>query len=89
MRSTKTPLEEIVFIWKPLGYLANALVAFALITLGVQLSKTKPPRVGGRLAWALGIRLIGGPLVAIGLVGVFGFRGEMAAILKGIRDGVG
>ena len=75
------PLDDIIFVWKPLGYLADALVAFALITLGVQLSKTRPPRVGGRLAWALGIRLLGGPLVAAGLCLVFGYEGEMAAIL--------
>ncbi len=75
------PIEDIVFLWKPLTYVADALVGFALITLGVQLSKTRPPRVGGRLAWALGIRLLGGPLVAAGLTWVFGFRGEIAAIL--------
>ncbi|MCA9975609.1 MAG: AEC family transporter [Anaerolineales bacterium] len=75
------PIEDIVFIWKPLTYVADALVGFALITLGVQLSQTKPPKVGGRLAWALGIRLLGGPLVAAGLTWLFGFRGEVAAIL--------
>ena len=75
------PVEDWIFLWKPLNYLADGLVAFALITLGVQLSKTRPPRVGGRLAWALGIRLLGGPLVAVGLTLLFGFRGEMAAIL--------
>lgn len=80
-RRVGNPVEDIVFLWKPLQYLADGLIAFALITLGVQLSKTRPPRVGGRLAWALGIRLLGGPLVATGLTLLFGFRGEMAAIL--------
>lgn len=75
------PVEDVVFLWKPLGYLADALVGFALITLGVQLSQTKPPPVKGKLAAALAIRLIGGPLVAIGLTWIFGFRGETAAIL--------
>ena len=75
------PIEEVVFLWKPLGYLANALVGFALITLGVQLSQTKPPPIRGKLAAALAIRLLGGPLVAVGLTWIFGFRGEVAAIL--------
>jgi hypothetical protein len=75
------PVEKVVFLWEPLQYLADGLIAFALLTLGVQLSKTRPPKVGGRLAWALGIRLLGGPLVAAGLTLLFGFRGEMAAIL--------
>ncbi len=75
------PVEDIVFLWKPLGYLADSLVGFALITVGVQLSQTRPPRVGGRLAWALGLRLLGGPLAAILLTWWFGFRGEFAAIL--------
>lgn len=75
------PLEEVNFIWKPLNYLAGGLVAVALITLGVQLSKTKPPRPAGRLGWALSIRLLGGPAVAAGLTWLFGFSGTFAAIL--------
>ncbi len=81
MRSLGNPLANVAFIWAPLNYLADALVAFALITLGVQLSKTKPPAIGGRLAWALGLRLLGGPVAALGLTWLFGFRGEAAAIL--------
>lgn len=80
-RRWEWPVEEVVFLWKPLEYLADALVGFALLTLGVQLSHTQPPRVGARLARALGIRLIGGPLVAVALTRVFGFEGEFAAIL--------
>lgn len=75
------PVQKVVFLWKPLEYLADALVGFALLTLGVQLSQTRPPRVGSRLAWALVIRLIGGPLIAIGLTRLFGFSGEFAAVL--------
>lgn len=75
------PLEEINFIWVPLDYMANALIAFALITLGVQLSKTKPPGVRGPLGHALLIRLIGGPAVAALFTWWFGFEGPVAAIL--------
>lgn len=81
VRELEWPVERVVFLWKPLTYLADTLVGFALITLGVQLSQTRPPRVGSRLAWALAIRLLGGPLVAVGLTWIFGFRGEFAAIL--------
>lgn len=81
LRAYDNPLEQVVFVWTPLTYLADALVAFALLTLGIQLSKTKPPAPRGNLGIALAIRLLGGPLVAIGLTWVFGFRGEIAAIL--------
>jgi len=67
--------------WKPLTYLADGLVGVALLTLGVQLSKTKPPVIRGQLGFALGIRLLGGPLVAVFLVRLFGFSGETAQIL--------
>ncbi|NEQ63540.1 MAG: AEC family transporter, partial [Moorea sp. SIO4A1] len=50
-------------------------------TLGVQLSKTKPPKVEGHLAWALLIRLLGGPIIAASLIWIFGFRNELAAVL--------
>ena len=81
MKQFGNPIAEVEFVWKPLGYLADALVAFALITLGVQLSKTRPPRVGGSLAWALVIRLLAGPLLAFGLTRVFGFDATTSAIL--------
>lgn len=81
MRSMGNPLDEVAFIWKPLEYLASSLVAFALITLGVQLSKTRPPRIEGRLAWALGIRLAGGPLAAFLLARLFAFDAATTAVL--------
>jgi len=81
LRATDNPLQEVAFVWVPLEYLAGALVAFALITLGVQLSKTSPPPVRGSLGYALSIRLLGGPLLAVFLTWALGFRGEIAAIL--------
>ena len=81
LRSFDNPLEEVVFVWTPLKYTADGLVAFALITLGVQLSQTKPPPPRGNLAIALGIRLLGGPLAAVVLTWFFGMTGEIAAIL--------
>ncbi len=81
VRRFEIPVQDVQFLWKPLEYTAAGLVAFALITLGVQLSKTRPPAVAGRVAWALGLRLLGGPLIAIGLTYLFKFSGEMTAIL--------
>ncbi len=75
------PLLDADFIWIPLTYLADALVGFALLTLGVQLSQTRPPTPTGRLGWALGIRLLGGPLIAIALTRLLGIEGLLAAIL--------
>ncbi|MDP4582605.1 MAG: AEC family transporter, partial [Verrucomicrobiales bacterium] len=81
LRALDNPLENIIFVWTPLSYLADGLVAFALLTLGVQLAKTRPPAPRGTLGITLFIRLIGGPLVATGLTWLFGFQGEIAAIL--------
>lgn len=68
-------------LWEPLNHLANALVGFALVTLGVQLSRTKPPRIAAHMGSALGIRLLCGPALALGLALVFGFEGEVRKIL--------
>ncbi|MEM9283107.1 MAG: AEC family transporter [Verrucomicrobiota bacterium] len=81
LRHFDNPIADVGFLWVPLSYLADALIAFALITLGVQLSQTSPPPPKGSLAYTLVIRLFGGPLVAVALTWLFGFRGEMAAIL--------
>lgn len=81
LRAFGNPLEDIVFVWVPLGYLADGLVAFALLTLGVQLAQTQRPPLRGNLGIALVIRLFIGPLAAMALTWIFGFRGEIAAIL--------
>jgi predicted permease len=73
--------DRLPVLWEPLNYLANALVSFALVTLGVQLSKTKPPRLRGPFPWAIGIRLLGGPLVAYGLTLLFAFDPVTSRIL--------
>ncbi|MBT5926751.1 MAG: AEC family transporter [Verrucomicrobia bacterium] len=75
------PVQQVVFLWRPLEYLAEGLVGFALITLGVQLSKTKVKGLRGPLTQSLIIRLIGGPCIGILLTWLFGFEGKTAAIL--------
>jgi predicted permease len=49
----------------------------ALITLGVQLSKTAARATLPRLGWALALRLLVGPIVGWGVALLFGFHGEM------------
>lgn len=66
------------WLWVPLKYFHDGLVAVALVTLGVQLSKTKATAALPRLGPALALRLLGGPLVGWALVGLFGFQGELA-----------
>lgn len=74
-------VDQIPFVWKPANYLAEALVSFALITLGAQLSQTRPASLRGPLGAAVAIRLLGGPLVALFLTFAFDFHGEIAAVL--------
>ena len=81
LRSFEISIEDWVWLWVPARFLADALVALALLTLGVQLSQTQPPALRGDLALGLGIRLCGGPCIAAGLVWLFGFDPLTAGIL--------
>jgi hypothetical protein len=75
------PVQQVRWIWVPLHYISDALVAIALITLGIQLSQTKARQSLARLGWALGLRLLVAPCVALVLVPLFGFRGQEATIM--------
>src|SRR5215210_7065019 len=73
VRSLRIPVQEWKWLWVPLTYLAAGLVGIALVTLGAQLAQTKHEAAHlPRLGWALGLRLAAGPLLALGLVPVFG-----------------
>ena len=75
------PVQNVRWLWVPLEYFSNALVAVALVTLGVQLSQTRVAQNFSRLGWALGLRLLVAPLLAVVLVPLFGFKGEDATIM--------
>lgn len=75
------PVQQVRWIWVPLEYFSQALVAIALVTLGVQLSQTRVRQSLPRLGWALGLRLLVAPLLATVLVPLFGFRGQDATIM--------
>ncbi len=80
-RIFEVPVTEWAWIWGPLNILADALVAVALFTLGVQLSQTDPRRAFRHMRFAVPVRLLGGPLIAALLVPLFGFEGAAAAVL--------
>jgi len=65
------------WLWTPVKYFHDGLVSMALITLGVQLSKTAARATLPRLGWALALRLLAGPLVGWGVALLFAFHGEM------------
>lgn len=75
------PVMQWRWLWVPMEYFTGGLVAMALITLGIQLSKTEHNQRISHLGWALGLRLIGGPIIGVLLVKVFGFTGEAALVM--------
>jgi len=81
VRVLHLPVQQVRWVWVPLHYISEGLVAFALITLGVQLSQTKVRQSLSRLGWALGLRLLIAPCIAAALVPVFGFKGQEATIM--------
>ncbi|MEZ0388078.1 MAG: AEC family transporter [Verrucomicrobium sp.] len=80
-KSFNVPLQTVNWIWQPLDLLQAALVGFALLTLGVQMSQTRPEPFRAPLWAALGIRLFMGPLLALVLVKVMGFSPQVCASL--------
>lgn len=74
-------LTRLTWLWKPLEYTANGLIGFALITLGVQLAKTKPTSLRGPVSLALVLKLAIAPLVAWPLTMLFQFDPATSRIL--------
>lgn len=74
-------MQKIIWLWQPVDLLSSALVGFALLTLGVQMSQTKPAPFRAPLWAAIGIRLVLGPLLALGLVKLMGFPPAVSASL--------
>lgn len=65
----------------PLGYMADALVPVALLTLGTQIGKGigRPPV--GLLAIPIALRLVFAPLVALALLPLFGLPADIGKVL--------
>ncbi len=81
VRAFGWPVQQVRWLWVPLEYFTQALVGLALVTLGAQMSKASVRQNFTRIGWAVGLRLIGGPILACALIGLFGFRGETARIM--------
>ncbi len=80
-RASGWDVKHVIWLWQPLDLLQNALVGFALLTLGVQMSQTKPAPFQAPLWSALGIRLIAGPLLGLSLALLLGFPKAVVASL--------
>lgn len=75
------PVQHVTWIWKPLELLSDCLIGFALVTLGVQMSQTKPAPFRAPLWSAMVIRLALAPVVAALLAKAFGFSPQTSASL--------
>ncbi len=80
-KSLALPVKDIIWIWQPLDLLQSGLIGFALVTLGVQMSQTKPAPFRAPLWSAIALRLAIAPLLAIPLVLALGFSRETSASL--------
>ncbi|HZJ58001.1 MAG TPA: AEC family transporter, partial [Clostridia bacterium] len=68
-------------VWIGLEHIRNGMISLALITLGIQLSKTEF-HVKNRDAYTAAlIRLVGGPFIAFILIKIMGFSGAIAQAL--------
>lgn len=65
-------------IWPALVNIKDGLVPMALLTLGVQLSKTKFDFMNVNVNLAVFTRLVLGPLMAVIFIHIFGFTGVIA-----------
>lgn len=81
VRAFEVPVMQWRWLWVPMNYFAGGLVAMALVTLGVQLSKTEHNQPLSQLSWALVLRLVGGPIVGVLMVKAFGFTGQTALVM--------
>jgi predicted permease len=67
--------------WPALEYLRNALVAVALLTLGVQISRTKFNKLKPGVILSLLLRLVGGPAITLALIHLMSIQGLVAQVV--------
>ncbi len=80
-RSAGLPVKSIHWLWEPLDLIQAGLIGFALVTLGVQMSQTRPAPFRAPLWSAIALRLLIAPLIAFPLALAFGFPRDAAASL--------
>ncbi len=69
------------FIWPAFDYIKEGLISIALVTLGVQLSRTKIRLTDKKVYISVFLRLVAAPVFAIILIQVFGFSGVIAQVM--------
>lgn len=70
-----------VWVERPIGLLAQALIPVMLFTLGVQLQQMRRPSLGRTVALPIGAKLVLAPAVAAGAVAVLGLSGLAASVV--------
>ena len=73
------PVAELVMV--PVTYLADGMIALALLLLGMQVAEMELTKGLGTVYVSLIIRLIAGPLIALGIIYLFGVSGVLAQAL--------
>jgi predicted permease len=74
-------VQDWIWLWEPFDLIQAGLIGFALVTLGVQMSQTKPAPFRAPLWSAILLRLIISPALAALLVMAFGFSRDVSASL--------
>ncbi|PAV30614.1 permease [Virgibacillus profundi] len=69
------------FIWVPANYIADAMISLALLTLGAQVANIKFKSGLSSVYSSIIIRLLIGPIIAIGIIFIFGVEGIAAQAL--------
>nr|WP_255518959.1 AEC family transporter [Luteolibacter marinus] len=80
-RGLGLPVQHMIWLWQPLDLIQSCLIGFALLTLGVQMSQTRPEPFRAPLLSAMVLRLLVSPALAVLLVMAFGFSREVSAAL--------
>lgn len=69
------------FIWIPVNYIAEAMISIALLTLGAQVANIKFKSGLSSVYSSMVIRLLMGPMIALGIIYIFGVEGVIAQAL--------
>lgn len=80
-KTLEVPVKSVTWLWEPLDLIQAGLIGFALVTLGVQMSQTRPAPFRAPLWSAIVLRLAIAPALAAPLALLFGFPKEVAASL--------
>lgn len=79
MKAFEIPVPS--FVWIPANYIADAMIALALLTLGAQVAQLKLTAGLGTVYVSLVLRLLVGPLLTLGMIYAFGISGVTAQAL--------